>query len=255
MSNEADTRARLISRMIKHGAKHVDTTKLFEEAQIVWKIGPGDEVSDICIHLEEFMSSAARSCKGALEVMDYLEESNSSVEKHLMTALKKYVEDTCAGLKEVDNTLEKNSSGLSQLFHEIPQEISECELSWRSLIGRRDVIAHQLLTIDNERVYYEAKRDFGLLHELLTRIYFSPVKTNIDANRGFSPLMRTDVVRQLSPSRAGRSPKIGESLMFVCEDIVDGFLCFRLGRTEQDRVLLSTPRSIRLSMYAVKNDD
>ena len=93
-----------------------------------------------------------------------------------MTALKKYVEDTCAALKEVDNTLEKNNSSLSQLFYEIPQGTSESELSWRSLIGRRDVIAHQLLTVNGERVYYEAKRDFDSLYQLLTRIYFSPIK-------------------------------------------------------------------------------
>ena len=254
MHNEGNTRTRLISRMVKHGAKHVDMTELFKEAQIVWKIGADEKVTDACIHLEEFMSSAARSCKKALEVMDHLDGLRPIKDEHLMTALKKYVEDTCAALKEVDNTLEKNNSSLSQLFYEIPQGTSESELSWRSLIGRRDVIAHQLLTVNGERVYYEAKRDFDSLYQLLIRIYFSPIKTNISANKGFSPLLKTDAIRQLRPSKAGSTPKIGESLMIVCEDCVDGFLCFRLGRTENNGVLLSAPRSIRLSMYSVKND-
>ena len=253
MGNENHTRTRLISRMVKHGAKHVDRAQLFKEAQIVWQIRAGEEISNTCIHLEEFMSSAARNCKKALEVMNELDKSESTRDEHLMTALKKYVEDTCAALKEVDDTLRRQESSLSSLFYEIPGGTSESELSWRSLIGRRDVIAHQLLTVDSARVYNEAKRDFGFLHKLISRVYFSPVKTNIGADRGFSPLLKTDAIKQLKPSKHGSTPKIGESLIFVCEDIVDGFLSFRLGRSENNRALLSTPRSIRLSFFSLKD--
>ena len=50
------------------------------------------------------------------------------------------------------------------------------------LIGRRDVIAHGLLTVDDERVYREAERDFGLLVELISRVYFVPIKTDFGAS-------------------------------------------------------------------------
>lgn len=251
MDSEDKSRTRLVSRLVKHGAKHVDTTQLVEEAQIIWKIGADEEVSDTCIHLEEFMLSAARSCRKALDVVERIDELTDAEDEHLLTALKKYVEDACAALKEVDDTLRRNNSSLAMLIYEIPDKNSESEFSWRSLIGRRDVIAHQLLTVDNERIYREAKRDFGALYQLISNIYFAPVKTSIDTNKSFSPLFKADAIRSLTPTKAGKTPKIGESLLFVCEDKTDGFLCFRLGRTEGNKLLLSAPRSIHLSVYAI----
>ena len=92
-----------------------------------------------------------------------------------MAALKKYVEDTCEAIKQVDNELKGNGSSLETLLFEIPGE-SDNQVSWRNLIGRRDVIAHRLLTVDDERVYREAERDFCLLVELISRVYFVPIK-------------------------------------------------------------------------------
>lgn len=99
------------------------------------------------------------------------------------------------------------------------------------LVGRRDVIAHQLLTVDDLRVYQEAERDFCSLQELISRVYFAPIKTNFNAGRGATPLFRREVVNRLSPAVGGERPRIGSFLVFVFEDVVDGFWCLRMGRS------------------------
>ena len=60
-------RERLLVRMVKHGATKVTMRELAEKAQLVWRIGAGEEVSTTCVHLEEWMASAARSCRSALD--------------------------------------------------------------------------------------------------------------------------------------------------------------------------------------------
>lgn len=257
MNEEGQKRARVITRMLKHGARQVEVRELYRESQVAWRIGSEEEMSETCIHLEEFLSSAARNSRNALRLMDRMRSSGDSNTDHL-TALKKYVEDTCEAIKVVDSTLRGHKSSLDSLLFEVPREGSEDELTWRSLIGRRDVIAHDLLAVDDNQVHREASRDFNSLHQLLSRVYFVPAKTDWGSGRGFSPLIKADAWKGLSPSENGRSPRIGESLVFVCEDKVEGFLSFRLGRTEGNMVLMSAslgPRAIPISIYAFKSGD
>ena len=253
MDKKSQNLTRLLTKMVKHGAAQVDIEYLFKQSQLIWNIGSHQEISDTCIHLEEFMSSAARNCRNALQVIDRMDGS-SLKDPDLLTALKKYVEDTSEAIKEVDSTLDRSKSSLTSLIFEIPNETSEHELSWRNLIARRIIIAHKLLTIDDEKVYCEAKRDFGSLNQLLSKIYFVPVKTNFDAGEGFHPLLRADALKNLAPSTHGKTPKIGEALIFICEDKTNGFLTFRLGRTEDNKVLMSAsaPCSIPFSLHSVK---
>ena len=180
----------------------------------------------------------------------------------LLTALKKYVEDACGGIKEVDNVLKRNGSSLEALLYEIPGT-SDGNVSWRDLIGRRDVIAHQLLTVDDDRVYHEAERerDFGFpvavhaLQELLSRVHFAPIRTDFGSGRGACPLLRTEALNKLSPSAHGERPQIGTSIVFVFEDVpqIDGFLCLRMGRTEKNKLTLATPRRIYFSLTGVQS--
>ena len=239
-----DNRARLVARMVEHGATRVEMAKLMKEAQIVWRIGAYEDVSETCIHSEELMASGARSCRLALDVMTRMDRTDGVRDTDLLTALKKYVQDTCEAIKQVDNVLKANGSGLADLFFEIPDR-SQDEMSWRDLIGRRDVIAHRLLTVDDERVHREAERDFGSLHKLLSRVYFAPVKTDFEADKGFMPMLKADAWRRLAPSVEGLKPEIGGSLIFVCEDKKEGFVPFRLGRSASNTVLLAAPPGIR----------
>ena len=232
-------------------------SKLYRESPVVFRIRPDDEISETCIHLEEFMSSAARNSKNALKVIDRMNGSGKTKDTDLLTALKKYVEDTCEAIKKVDSTLKDNNSGLQSLLIEIPNETSEDEVSWRSLVARRDVIAHGLLTVDDDRVYMEAVRDFDLLHQLLKRVYFVPVKTNWATDRGFPIDLKADVWRSLVPTAEGRNPRLGESLIFIAEDRIEGFIAFRIGRTEDDRILMSSskaPLKIPLSISYLQNE-
>ena len=232
---------RLLARMVKHGANEVEMTDLLEQSQIVWRIGAKDEVSETCVRLEEWMASAGRSCRSALDVMIRMNRTDGPKDPDLLTALKKYVEDACEAIKQVDNCLKRKGSGLAQVLFEIPEASQEGEVSWRELVGRRDVLAHRLLTIDDERVYCDAERDFGALFELLSRVYFVPVKTDLDAGKGFGPLLKTDAVHRLAPSMDGCTPEIGSSLVFICEDSNKGFLTFRMGRSENNTILLAGP--------------
>ena len=167
-------RGRLTSRLVGHGATEVEIPELFKQSQVIWQLAEGVEVSETCVALEEFMSNAARNAQSAINVIARMEGNE---DHDLVAAMKKYVEDTGQSIKEVDDRLKEKESSLSALFSEIPDE-SEDEVSWRNLIGRRNVIAHKLLSVDNKQVYEEAKRDFASLHQLLSNIYFVPTITN-----------------------------------------------------------------------------
>ena len=107
-----------------------------ERSPIVWSIGEKDEVSKTCIHLEEWMASATRNCNSALDVTTRMDSTDGQKDPVLLTALKKYVQDTCEAIKQVDDSLQKKGSSLTQVLIEIP-DASQGEVSWRELIGRR----------------------------------------------------------------------------------------------------------------------
>ena len=197
------------------------------------------------------MSSATRNCRRANKLIARMSGAAGRSDPDMMTALKKYVEDTCMAIKEVDNELKRNGSSLDALLFEIPGK-SDDQVSWRGLIARRDVIAHRLLTVDDERVYREAERDFGLLEQLISRVYFAPIKTDFAADRGAQPLMRTDTLKSLAPIKVGERPRIGDSIVFVFEDVVDGFVSIRMGRTENDTIALLPSRPMYFSLAGVK---
>ena len=255
MQKQGQNRTRLLASMINHGATQVEISELFRESQVIWQIRPDNEISETCIKLEEFMASAARKSRSALRVIDRMHGSDDLQDRDLLTALKKYVEDTCEAIKVVDNELKRNKSSLQSLIFEIPNETLDSKVSWRNLIGRRDVIAHKLLTVDDNKVYREAVRDFGSLNQLLSKVYFVPVKTDFASGAGFFPLLRRDAVTNLAPSGHGQTPQIGESLIFICEDKVEKFMSFRLGRTEDNKFVVASsgaPHSIHISVRYIQ---
>ena len=79
------------------------------------------------------MSSAARNAKSALDVIYRMRGLSTLQDRDLLTALKKYVEDTCQAIKDVDNSLKNRQSSLADLLPEIPHETAADEVSWRSL--------------------------------------------------------------------------------------------------------------------------
>ena len=250
-----DSRERLITNLVQHGATQVELDDLARESDVVWRIAPNDEVSEPCVRLEEFICSATRNAQSALRVIDRMVGPDKVQDLDLLTALKKYVEDTCEAIKVVDNTLKENGTNLESLFFEVPQDASDEEMSWRNLIGRRDVIAHRLLTVDDNQVYREAVRDFGSLHKLLSRIHFNPVKTDLMSGKGPEFPFKGDLLRNLAPSKYGQSPSIGESLTFVSEDRLEGLFALRLGRTEDNKMLIGAslaPRTFHISIYTAK---
>ena len=258
MCKEGQNQARLLASMVNHGATEVKISELFRESQLIWQIRPEHAVSETCIRLEEFMASAARNSQRSLSVMERMHGLGGFQDHDLLTALKKYVEDTCEAIKVVDNTLKNNGASLESLLFEIPNETSDDEVSWRNLIGRRDVIAHRLLTVDDDRVYREAIRDFGSLYQLLSKVYFAPMKIDRASGEGLTPLLRAEVLRSLAPSGYGQVPHIGQSLVFVCEDKIKGFQSFRFGRTEDNKLLIGAshaPRRLRLSVYELNQTE
>ena len=177
----------------------------------------------------EFMLSAARSTQAALRVIDCIQVANE-LDTDLMADLKRYVEDTSEAIKKVDDKLKEVGTSLAALLFELPDKTSANEASWRNLIGRRIILAHKLLTIDDSQVYGEAIRDFGPLNELISSVNFVPVKTDLASGRGFSPMIRAHTLRALSPSAPGETPTIGSSLIFIPEDKQKGFVALRYRR-------------------------
>ena len=248
-------RGRLISRLVDHGATQVEIRELFKESQVIWQIRPDQQTSDTCIQLEEFMASAARNTQSALNVIERMGGSTSLQDRDLITALKKYVEDSCEAIKVADNKLKDSGSSLESLLFEIPDDTLDEKVSWRSLIGRRDVIAHGLLTVDDNRVHSEAVRDFGLLGQLLSKVYFAPVKTSFASGQGFMPLFKPRILTRLVPAKAGEAPSIGQSLIFVCEDVDEGIVSFRMGRSAGNKLLLASSRTgkFHFSLHRLNN--
>ena len=166
-----------LAKRERHGATRVDMDEMNQDAVVNFPISTNKTIAEPCVEMSEFIAAAARSAVNAVEVLDRL---NTEDDPHLVAALKRYVEDTGQALKEVDNRLKKLHSGLNELFPEIP--------SWKSLIRRRDVIAHQILTLDDGKVREEADRDFRSLCQLLSNIHFDP--TIIDIEQGIGPEFR-----------------------------------------------------------------
>ena len=143
VNGESQVDEDLLSGLVKHGAKYVETKDLFRQAVLVWRIPEGTIVSRTNIRLEEFMSSAARNCKGALDVIDKIDSLVPEQDPHLFTALKKYVEDACEAIRVVDSELKTKKSGLAELLSEFSDHVSQDRITWKNPIGRRGVIAHQ----------------------------------------------------------------------------------------------------------------
>lgn len=194
-----------------------------------------NEIVEPCVEMQEFMLAATRSVAKAVEVLDLLTEENGS---HLVAALKRYVEDTGQALKEVDDRLKALHSGLDDLLPDIS--------SWRSLIGRRDVIAHKILTVDDEKIREEADKDFRALCQLLPNIHFCPTVIDLEQD-GFNVRFISDKLLGLVPSEAGQSSfGLGEALIAVYLDIRKGIVAFRFGRDHDNRLLVASSLPCKL---------
>ena len=135
--------------------------------------------------------------------------------------------------------MKRNGSSLESPLFEIPGR-SDDRVSWRGLIGCREVIAHRLLTVDDNRVYTEAERDFGSLHRLISRVYFAPIRADFRSRPGPRPLTQTKALKDLTPVEPGEPPRIGNSLVLIIEDATDGFVRVRMGRSRNTKVVLAT---------------
>ncbi|MCY3568988.1 MAG: hypothetical protein OXH38_10200, partial [Chloroflexi bacterium] len=180
---------------------------------------------------------AASNCRDA---MDLLASMDGPGNRHLVTALKKYVEDACEAIKQIDNLLKGKGTSLETILVEIPGTSKDGRLSWRSIIGLRDVLAHHL-TLDTSRFYGEASQHCGSLYDLLARVYFSPIKTNTIAGEPFiTPAVKTEALLKLVPygDEGERVPEIAKTLVVVWEDRSGDFLFLRVGRTKSHTELL-----------------
>ncbi len=233
------SRTRIIEDSTRELLDGAERQSLVRDAQIVWAIHPENEISEPCIELEKFMDKAARDAADALDVMKRITGKGGQTDHHLLTALKKYVQDTCEAIKVIDNTLRKRGTGLEEVLFEVPDESGRDEMSWRNLIGRRDVIAHNLLNVDDKRVHLESQRDFGALHRLISKVYFAPIRTDWANQVGITPQIRTELIKSLSTSVPGNAPILGQSLVFVCDDKSGDYRGIRVGRTEDNQLLFA----------------
>ena len=244
----ADPRTFLAERQ-RRGARVVDVETLFEQSVVTFEYSSDDLLSDTCIECEEFLASAARNAASAIEVLERLAAGDDA---HLRAALKKYVEDTGEALKQVDDRLKKGGSSLDELFPDLPSRADDTA-AWRDLIGRRDVIAHKILTVDDDLVRQEADRDFRTLHGLLRNIHFVPTVSNLRDGQMFKMHLRAEELHRLPPVQPGSDVTAvpGSSLILVCQDMQQGMLTFRLARSHDNRLQLasSVVGNYNLSIY------
>lgn len=213
----------------RRGATMVEIDKMFDDAVVVFPASTSRPIAEPCVEMYEFISAAARSAVAGVEVLDRL---NGKDDPHLVAALKRYVEETGQALKEVDNRLKALHSGLNELFPEFS--------SWKEPISRRDVIAHRILTLDDDRIREEADRDFRALCQLLSNIHFAPTVTDLEQGIGPEVAIRGKLLRELAPSEAGQEAFVlGGALVVVCLDARKGIVTFRLGRSHHNTVVLA----------------
>ena len=203
---------------------------MFDDSVVAFPVSTSRPIAEPCVEMYEFISAASRSAVAAVKVLDRL---NTEDDPHLVAALQRYVEVTGQALKEVDNRLKKLHSGLNELFLEIS--------SWTDLIRRRDVIAHKILTLDDDKVRKEADRDFRALCQLLSNIHFAPTVTDLEQGIGPEVAFRSDQIRELVPSEAGQEAFVlGGAMVVVCLDARKGIVTFRLGRSPDNELLLTS---------------
>ena len=70
---DPQNRGRLISRLVGHGATQVEIRELFKQSQIILRLAEGVDVSESCVALEEFMSSAACNAQSTISVITRME--------------------------------------------------------------------------------------------------------------------------------------------------------------------------------------
>lgn len=212
----------------RRGARKVSWDKVMNDGGVIFNVSTSDEIAEPCVEMQEFMSAAARSAAAAVEVLDRLTKEN---DPHLVAALKRYVEEIGQALKEVDNRLKVLHSGLNELLPDIS--------SWRSLIGRRDVIAHQILTVDDEKIREEADKDFRALCQLLPNIHFCPTVIDLEQT-GFAAHFKGNKLFGLIRQEGGEnSYGLGGALILVYLDIQKGIVTFRLGLDHDNRMLIA----------------
>ena len=222
---------------------------MVEQAEVIFTIPTNGEVSQLGVDCMEFMASAARNAAAAVRVLERLDEAD---DPDLVTALKKYVEDTGEALKNVDHRLQRSSSSLAELFPELPSD-DALATTWRDLIARRDVIAHRILSVDDARVREEAARDFKTLHSLLRNIYFAPTTTDMDRGRSFPFMMRSEVISRLPAVEAGsKASELGTAVIFVFEDVQHGLQAFRCARSHENKVLVASTLPGTASRFTIQ---
>ena len=212
-------------------------------------VSEGDPISGTCIECMELVSSAARNAASAIAVLDRADPVRDA---HLGAALKKYVEDTGEALKQLDKLLNDRCSTLAELFPDL-SDGAEDTTTWKELIGRRDVIAHKILTIDDDRVHDEADQDFRTLYSLLRNISFVPKMTDVTNGRGIEVSLRVDELHRL-PAITPESnvTAIGASLILVHDDFQLGLRTLRLARSPDNKLLVAASHAgtIALSVHA-----
>lgn len=220
--NEDWTRKRKQTSIVGHSAND-QATKDVEHQHIIWRVdASANEISNTCVHLEELLADALCSCQSAVSVMARIDKHSASKDADLRTALTKYVLDTCKAIREVDNLLRLQASGLAQLLE--CSEVDADELSPHDLVALRDVFAHRLLAIDDKEVNRKAAKDFRKLSDLLSQIHFVPIKLDVEAGRDFHAVLNAYCnVQDGSPNERRFT---GRDLVFIGEDRQLGFVSF-----------------------------
>ena len=102
------------------------------------------------------------------------------------------------------------------------------------------MIAHQILTTDEDRVREEANLDFRALSQLLPNIHFAPAITDLEQGIGPNVIVCSNRLRELAPSEAGQPAFVlGGARVIVCLDAREGIVTFRFGRSPDNEALLA----------------
>lgn len=114
------------------------------------------------------------------------------------------------------------------------------------------MIAHQILTLDDGRLWEEAERDFRGLCQLLSNIHFASAIIDLEQDIGPEVIVRSNLQRDLVPSEAGQPFELGGALAIVCLDARKGIVAFRFGRGPDNQALpaVSHPGEYRFTVWA-----
>ncbi len=192
----------------------------------------------------------ASHTQNALDLTSRLSIDDMNEQNDLYWALVKYIENVQESIKQIDGV----SSSVLRVLDEIPLEAkSNADISWKGFKGMRDVLAHQVDSINPEIVWKVATVELPTLNLLLSNLRMKEGYWHASVEMGIQ--FRTDDLLTL-PSFAIEGRFVpGNAIVVLYFDDNGQAQCYRIGYTDSTTLnFSSTVPNKSVTVYGRRRD-